>query len=199
MTANRRWSRSTRHAGRGRHLGGRAGAGQTDPRIRQAAAGGDQGQARRRPRHRDRDLPRLHPSARRSSTTRERNLGYASVKAPIAGVATQVAQIELGRVAPAGQPVFAIVADKGLWVDGNPKESDLTYVKVGLPATVADRHVSRAASGKGRSARSRRAPARNSRSCRRRTRAATGSKSCSASRCASASTPARTRAACAPA
>jgi len=66
----------------------------------------------------------------------QRNLDYASVKAPIAGVATQVAQIELGRVAPAGQPVFAIVADSGLWVDGNPKESDLTYVHVGLPATV---------------------------------------------------------------
>jgi membrane fusion protein (multidrug efflux system) len=66
----------------------------------------------------------------------QRNLGYAEVKAPIAGIATQVAQIELGRVAPAGQPVFAIVADTGLWVDGNPKESDLTYVKVGLPATV---------------------------------------------------------------
>jgi membrane fusion protein (multidrug efflux system) len=66
----------------------------------------------------------------------ERNLGYASVKAPISGVATQVAQIELGRVAPAGQPVFAIVADSGLWVDGNPKESDLTYVRAELPATV---------------------------------------------------------------
>jgi membrane fusion protein (multidrug efflux system) len=48
-----------------------------------------------------------------------------------------VSQIEQGRVAPAGQPVFAVVADSGLWVDGNPKESDLTYVKVGLPATVS--------------------------------------------------------------
>jgi membrane fusion protein, multidrug efflux system len=66
----------------------------------------------------------------------ERNLGYASVKAPIAGVATQVNQIELGRVAPAGQPVFAVVADTGLWVDANPKESDLTHVTAGLPATV---------------------------------------------------------------
>ena len=65
-----------------------------------------------------------------------RNLGYTHVKAPIDGVATQVANIELGRVAPAGQAVFAVVADKGLWVDANPKESDLTYVKVGLPATV---------------------------------------------------------------
>jgi len=67
----------------------------------------------------------------------ERNLGYTHIKAPIDGVATQVANIELGRVAPAGQAVFAVVADKGLWVDANPKESDLTYVKEGLPATVA--------------------------------------------------------------
>jgi membrane fusion protein (multidrug efflux system) len=66
----------------------------------------------------------------------ERNLRNANVVAPIAGVATQVDQIELGRVAPAGQPVFAVVADTGLWVDANPKESDLTYVRADEPATV---------------------------------------------------------------
>ena len=66
----------------------------------------------------------------------ERNLRNASVTAPIAGVATQVNQIELGRVAAAGQPVFAVVADTGLWVDANPKESDLTYVRAEQPATV---------------------------------------------------------------
>ena len=43
---------------------------------------------------------------------------------------------QLGRVAPAGQPVFAVVSDKSLWVDGNPKESDLTFVREGQPATV---------------------------------------------------------------
>jgi membrane fusion protein, multidrug efflux system len=66
----------------------------------------------------------------------ERNLRNAKVNAPIDGVATEVSQIELGRVAPAGQPVFAVVSDKGLWVDGNPKESDMTYVREGEPATV---------------------------------------------------------------
>ena len=66
----------------------------------------------------------------------ERNLRNTKVLAPIDGVATQVAQIELGRVAPAGQPVFAVVADTGLWVDANPKESDMTYVRQGQPATV---------------------------------------------------------------
>jgi len=66
----------------------------------------------------------------------ERNLGYTHVTAPIAGVATQVSNIERGRVAPAGQPVFAVVADSDLWVDANPKESDLTFVKPGQAATV---------------------------------------------------------------
>jgi membrane fusion protein, multidrug efflux system len=66
----------------------------------------------------------------------ERNLGNAVVVAPIAGVATQVAQIQLGRFVAVGAPVFAVIADRGLWVDVNPKESDLTYVHTGLPATV---------------------------------------------------------------
>jgi membrane fusion protein, multidrug efflux system len=67
----------------------------------------------------------------------ERNLRNTKVVAPIDGVATQVPEIQVGRVAAAGQPVFAIVANTGLWVDANPKESDLTYVHAGLPATVS--------------------------------------------------------------
>jgi len=66
----------------------------------------------------------------------ERNLRNTNVTAPITGEATQVEQIEIGRVAPAGQPVFAIVAKTGLWVDANPKEGDLTYVRVGERASV---------------------------------------------------------------
>ena len=44
----------------------------------------------------------------------ERNLRNTKVLAPIDGVATQVPEIELGRVAAAGQPVFAVVANTGL-------------------------------------------------------------------------------------
>ena len=75
--------------------------------------------------------------ARAAVDDAERNLRNTKVLAPIDGIATQVPAIELGRVAAAGQPVFAIVANEGLWVDANPKESDLTYVHVGLPATVS--------------------------------------------------------------
>jgi membrane fusion protein (multidrug efflux system) len=66
----------------------------------------------------------------------ERNLRNTVVVAPIAGVATQVPQIQLGRFTPAGSPVFAIVADSGLWIDANPKESDMTYVHSGLGVAV---------------------------------------------------------------
>jgi membrane fusion protein (multidrug efflux system) len=74
--------------------------------------------------------------ARAAVEDAQRNLRNTVVVAPIAGVATQVPQIQLGRTVAAGAPVFAVVADRGLWVDGNPKESDLTYVRTGLPATV---------------------------------------------------------------
>ena len=104
----------------------------------------------------------------------ERNLRNTHIVAPIAGEATQVDQIEIGRVAPAGQPVFAVVATEGLWVDANPKESDLTYVRAGLPASVTIDAFPGTSSGRAISARSLRAPARNSRFCRRRTPAAIG-------------------------
>ncbi len=66
----------------------------------------------------------------------ERNLDHTVLRAPIAGVATQVAQIQLGRFVPAGTPVFSIVDINHPWVDANPKESDLTYVTVGQSVTL---------------------------------------------------------------
>ena len=65
-----------------------------------------------------------------------RNLANTHVTAAIDGIATQVAQIQLGRVAAAGQPVFAIVSDKDQWIDANPKESDLTDVREGMAVKI---------------------------------------------------------------
>jgi membrane fusion protein, multidrug efflux system len=67
----------------------------------------------------------------------ERNLRNAEVLAPIDGVATQVPQIQMGRVVSAGMPVFTIVNDHDMWIDANPKESDLTYVHRGLPVSIS--------------------------------------------------------------
>jgi membrane fusion protein (multidrug efflux system) len=66
----------------------------------------------------------------------QRNLDLTTVRAPMAGVATQVDQIQLGRFVAAGTPVFSIIDTAHPWVDANPKESDFTYVAVGQPVTV---------------------------------------------------------------
>jgi len=66
----------------------------------------------------------------------QRNLDLTTVRAPMAGVATQVDQIQLGRFVAAGTPVFSIIDISKPWVDANPKESDFTYVAVGQSVTI---------------------------------------------------------------
>ncbi|MGX9430617.1 MULTISPECIES: HlyD family secretion protein [Bradyrhizobium] len=63
----------------------------------------------------------------------QRNLDHTVMRAPMAGTATQVEQIQLGRFIAAGTPVFSIIDVANPWVDANPKESDFTYVAVGQP------------------------------------------------------------------
>jgi len=58
------------------------------------------------------------------------------MRAPMPGIATQVEQIQLGRFAMAGAPVFSIIDVSNPWVDANPKESDFTYVAVGQSVTL---------------------------------------------------------------
>jgi membrane fusion protein (multidrug efflux system) len=65
-----------------------------------------------------------------------RDLDHATVRAPIAGTATQVPSIQLGRYVSAGTPVFALVDDRHPWVDANPKETDVTHLRVGQPVSV---------------------------------------------------------------
>jgi membrane fusion protein (multidrug efflux system) len=66
----------------------------------------------------------------------QRDLDHTVLRAPIAGTATQVDAIQLGRFVTAGTPVFSLVDDSAPWVDANPKETDLTYLKAGQPVTI---------------------------------------------------------------
>jgi membrane fusion protein, multidrug efflux system len=61
----------------------------------------------------------------------QRNLDHTVLRAPIDGIATQVEQIQLGRFAMAGAPVFSIIDVSQPWVDANLKESDFTHIAVG--------------------------------------------------------------------
>jgi membrane fusion protein (multidrug efflux system) len=66
----------------------------------------------------------------------KRDLDHTVVRAPIAGSATQVDSIQLGRYVTAGTPVFSLVDDAHPWVDANPKETDITLLRVGQKATI---------------------------------------------------------------
>ncbi len=66
----------------------------------------------------------------------QRDLDHTILRAPISGIATQVDNIQLGRFVTAGSPVFSVIDDNGAWVDANPKETDITYLRVGQKATI---------------------------------------------------------------
>ncbi len=66
----------------------------------------------------------------------ERNLDHTVMRAPMAGIATQVDQIQLGRFVAAGTPVLSVIDTAKPWVDANLKESDFTYVGVGQPVSI---------------------------------------------------------------
>jgi len=64
----------------------------------------------------------------------QRDLAHTVVRAPISGTATQVDNIQLGRTVAAGSPVLSVIDDAQPWVDANPKETDITYLRVGQRA-----------------------------------------------------------------
>jgi membrane fusion protein (multidrug efflux system) len=66
----------------------------------------------------------------------QRQLDHAVVKAPFAGIVTNVTAIAPGKYLAASTTAFYLVAADHLWVDATPKETELTYVRVGQPVTV---------------------------------------------------------------
>ncbi len=65
-----------------------------------------------------------------------RDLNHTVVRAPIAGRATQVDNIQIGRYVTAGTPIFAVVDDSRPWIDANPKETEFTYLREGQKVTI---------------------------------------------------------------
>ncbi|MBX6742256.1 MAG: HlyD family secretion protein [Acetobacteraceae bacterium] len=65
-----------------------------------------------------------------------RQLDHTTVRAPFAGIVTQVSSLQPGQYLAASTPAFALVSTDHVWIDAQPKETDLTYVKPGDPVTV---------------------------------------------------------------
>ncbi len=89
----------------------------------------------------DKDLPieKYPPYAQASAALDQakRDLDHTVLRAPIAGMATQVASIQMGRYVTAGTPVFSLIDDMRPWVDANPKETDITHLRIGQPVSIS--------------------------------------------------------------
>ena len=77
-----------------------------------------------------------HAQAQAALDQAERDLAHTTLRAPIAGTATQVDNIQLGRFVAAGTPVLSVIDDAHPWVDANPKETDITYLQPGQKVTI---------------------------------------------------------------
>jgi membrane fusion protein, multidrug efflux system len=66
----------------------------------------------------------------------ERELFHTVVTAPFAGIVTNVPAIAPGKFLPASTTAFYLVDTHHIWIDATPKETQLTYVRSGQPASV---------------------------------------------------------------
>jgi membrane fusion protein (multidrug efflux system) len=77
-----------------------------------------------------------YAQAKAALDSAQRDYNLTIVRAPISGTATQVDNIQLGRFVAAGSPILSVIDDQAPWVDANPKETDITYLRVGQKATL---------------------------------------------------------------
>lgn len=81
-----------------------------------------------------------HPLVQQAQAELDRaqlNLSYTIVRAPEDGVVTRVDQLQAGDYINAATPTFALVATHRLWIEANFKETALTHMRSGQPATVS--------------------------------------------------------------
>jgi len=79
-----------------------------------------------------------HPMVREKRAERDRaqlDLNRTVIRAPLGGTTVNV-RLQKGDPIKAAAPLFALVADHRPWVEANFKETELTYVRKGLSATV---------------------------------------------------------------
>jgi len=67
----------------------------------------------------------------------QRDLNDTIVRAPYDGVVTNVSAVQVGSYLQASQQAFSLVSTTKLWIDAQPKETELTYVRPGQPATIS--------------------------------------------------------------
>jgi membrane fusion protein (multidrug efflux system) len=74
-------------------------------------------------------------SARAARDNAALQLTYTKIVAPLAGTVSRK-QVEIGQLVQPGQPLLTIVADTGVWVTSNFKETQLADLRVGQHADI---------------------------------------------------------------
>jgi membrane fusion protein, multidrug efflux system len=80
-----------------------------------------------------------HPRYKDAVAARDeaaRQLAHTIVRAPFAGIVTNVPSLQPGQYLAAAATAFNIVSTDHVWVQASPKETELTYVKPGQKVTV---------------------------------------------------------------
>src|SRR5215471_18288211 len=80
-----------------------------------------------------------HPRYKDAIAARDeaaRQLDHTVVRAPFDGIVTNVPSLQRGQYLAAATVAFNLVSSDHVWVQANPKETELTYVKPGQKATI---------------------------------------------------------------
>jgi membrane fusion protein (multidrug efflux system) len=67
----------------------------------------------------------------------EREMNHSVVRAPYDGIVTQVNKLQLGMYLGASTAAFGLVSTDHVWVEAEPKETQLTYARNGDPVDVS--------------------------------------------------------------
>jgi membrane fusion protein (multidrug efflux system) len=78
----------------------------------------------------------LYKQAKAKVDEAQRQLDHTVVTAPFAGIATSVPAIAPGKYLAASTTAFYLVNTDHVWIDANPKETELTYVRPGQSVNV---------------------------------------------------------------
>lgn len=86
------------------------------------------------------DLPvDQHPmvqQARAALEKAELDLSYTTARASEDGIVTKVEQLQVGDYVNASTPLFSLMSSRRIWVEANFKETELTHMRTGQPATI---------------------------------------------------------------
>jgi membrane fusion protein (multidrug efflux system) len=81
------------------------------------------------------DLPAFK-QAQAQLAEAQRELDHSVVRAPYDGIVTQVSKLQIGMFLGAGTAAFGLVSTDHVWVEAEPKETQLTFAKNGDPVDV---------------------------------------------------------------